>query len=188
MKRTITSRLTKIALSSTLIVAGFIITIDSSLAQTVTYEATLRSQDAKARINLRAEPSLTAKQIGYGLPGDKVTILDLLRGTNNQTRFPWIKVKFVKSGAIGWIRGDFVNTPLSILTSTDPKSRINLRAKPSSSSQQLGYGLSGDRVMVLGCETGSDQDRTPWINVKFVKSGATGWIRGDFVLVPLTFC
>lgn len=26
------------------------------------------------------------------------------------------------------------------------------------------------------------------VEVKFVESGARGWIRGDFVLVPLTYC
>lgn len=54
--------------------------------------------------------------------------------------------------------------------------------------KKLGYGLPGDKVIILGCETGPDKDPTPWINVKFVKSGATGWIRGYFVIVPLANC
>ncbi|MEA5511878.1 SH3 domain-containing protein [Crocosphaera sp. UHCC 0190] len=187
-KKTITELLT-IVLSS-VIVFSLPITMSSQvLAQTNIDSAILRSNDPNSRINLRSGPSISTKNLGYGLPGDQVTLLEFAVGSDQGPRVPWIKVKFVKSGAIGWIRGDFVKTDITILTATDPKSPINLRSGPSISANNVGYGLSGDRVIVLGCETGPDTaNRTPWIKVQFVKSKATGWIRGDFVVVPLTFC
>lgn len=77
---------------------------------------------------------------------------------------------------------------ITTLRANDPNAKINLRSAASISSRKLGYGLPGDRVRVLGCETGPDRDRTPWVKVKFLQSGAIGWIRGDFVNVSLKYC
>ena len=186
--KTIISKLTKIALILILTVALSIQIVPPTFAQSTIDIATLTANDPNSQINLRAEPNISARRLGYGLPGDQVKILDLAKGSDNQTRFPWIKVQFIQSGAIGWIRGDFVSTSLTILIANDPNSRINLRAQPSIASPKLGYGLPGDHVIVLACETGPDRDRTPWIKVQFLESEAIGWIRGDFFLVPLTYC
>ncbi len=158
------------------------------LAQIAITQTTLITKDPNSRINLRSGPSINSTSLGYGLPGDQVTLLDFNKGTDNEPRVPWIKVKFIKSGAIGWIRGDFVKTDITILTANDSNARINLRKGPSIASDFLGYGLVGDRIKVLECQTGPDQDRTPWIKVQFLESQAIGWIRGDFVIVPLTYC
>ncbi len=70
-----------------------------------------------------------------------------------------------------------------VLTADDPKSKINLRAAPSVSGKQEGYGLVGDRVEVADKTTAEGYD---WYKVRFPKSGAKGWIRGDFVSVDGT--
>ncbi|ACB49851.1 hypothetical protein cce_0500 [Crocosphaera subtropica ATCC 51142] len=177
------------------------------LAQTAIDETILVANDPNSRINLRSQPSVNSASLGYSLPGDQVSLLDFNKGSGGQPRVPWIKVKFAKSGAIGWIRGDFVKTDITILTANDPNSRINLRKGPSIASDSLGYGLVGDRIKVLAfparspsctvCGQGweyvtmsnrTGSSRTPWIKVQFLESQAIGWIRGDFVVVPLTYC
>jgi hypothetical protein len=66
----------------------------------------------------------------------------------------------------------------AVLTASDPDSQITLRANPSESSKSLGYGLVGDRVQVIEQTT---IDGYIWHKVQFPRSGAVGWIRGDFV-------
>ncbi len=64
------------------------------------------------------------------------------------------------------------------MTASDPDSRINLRANSSESGKSLGYGLVGDRVQIIEQAT---TDGDTWYKVRFPRSGAVGWIRGDFV-------
>ena len=71
----------------------------------------------------------------------------------------------------------------AVLIASDPDSQINLRATPSSSGKYLGYGLIGDRVRVIEQTTA---DGYIWHKVRFPRSGAVGWIRGDFVRVADT--
>ncbi|GAB4148479.1 MAG: hypothetical protein Fur0046_27020 [Cyanobacteria bacterium J069] len=63
------------------------------------------AEDASARINLREVPSTDIPTRRYGLVGDEVLILDNTIGKDGQN---WYKVKFPVSGAVGWIRNDFV--------------------------------------------------------------------------------
>ncbi|MEH2090091.1 SH3 domain-containing protein [Nostoc sp.] len=60
-----------------------------------------------SRINLRARPTINSSTQGYGLGGDRVQNLecrqDYDRGGKNRN---WCKVRFPKSGAVGWIRSD----------------------------------------------------------------------------------
>jgi hypothetical protein len=64
------------------------------------------------------------------------------------------------------------------LIADQPGSQINLRSQPTTDSDSKGYGLVGDPVMLLRSTTASDGT---WYFVKFDKSGAEGWIRGDFI-------
>jgi hypothetical protein len=64
------------------------------------------------------------------------------------------------------------------LIAAEPGSKINLRSQPSTTSSAKGYGLVGDPVRLLRSAEGSDGT---WYYVKFEKSGAEGWIRGDFI-------
>lgn len=68
---------------------------------------------------------------------------------------------------------------IGILTSREPDSQINVRDAASTASQAQHYGLVGDQVRILDRTTGSDGQL--WYRVEFLGSGATGWVRGDFV-------
>lgn len=66
-----------------------------------------------------------------------------------------------------------------VLTASDPNAQINLRENPSSSSRSLGYGLVGDRVVILSQTRGTDGYW--WYRVQFPQSRAVGWIRSDLI-------
>ncbi|UBF26089.1 SH3 domain-containing protein [Kovacikia minuta CCNUW1] len=61
-----------------------------------------------ARVNVRSEPSTRSYSPHYGLIGDRIEILDQTQGYDGYT---WYYVSF-RSGARGWVRGDFVR-PIS---------------------------------------------------------------------------
>jgi Bacterial SH3 domain len=65
------------------------------------------------------------------------------------------------------------------LTSYNPNSRINVRSQPSTRSYSPHYGVSGDRVRVLRSTRG--RDGYDWYYVRFPRSGAEGWVRGDLI-------
>ncbi|MEA5571949.1 SH3 domain-containing protein [Calothrix sp. UHCC 0171] len=59
------------------------------------------------RINLRARPTINSRIQGYGLGGDRVQNLQCVQDNDRGGRGRnWCKVKFPRSGAIGWIRSD----------------------------------------------------------------------------------
>ncbi|HEY9710366.1 MAG TPA: SH3 domain-containing protein [Oculatellaceae cyanobacterium] len=68
-------------------------------------EAVLIASDSDSRINLRATPEVSGEYLGYGLIGDRVEILE--QATSHG--YTWHKVRFPRSGAVGWIRSDFVS-------------------------------------------------------------------------------
>ncbi|MDX2097684.1 MAG: SH3 domain-containing protein [Leptolyngbyaceae cyanobacterium bins.59] len=72
---------------------------------TVKKEGILRADDVKAQINLRESTSTTSRIMGYGVVGDRVEILEQASGADG---FVWYRVKFPKSGSVGWIRGTFI--------------------------------------------------------------------------------
>jgi hypothetical protein len=75
--------------------------------------------------------------------------------------------------------GQAVNPPQSAqLIASEPGAQINLRSQPTTSSTARGYGVVGDPVQLLRTAQGSDGT---WYFVKFERSGAEGWIRGDFI-------
>lgn len=65
------------------------------------------------------------------------------------------------------------------LTSQDAGARINVRSSPSTSASTPHYGVPGDAVTLQQSANGADG--YIWYNVRFNVSGATGWVRGDFV-------
>lgn len=73
------------------------------------------------------------------------------------------------------------------LTANTPGSRITLRSGPSTNYTSLGYGLVGDIVYVLTedgppeLDYGVDSAGATWYRVGFPGSGASGWIREDFL-------
>lgn len=65
------------------------------------------------------------------------------------------------------------------LRTNDRFSPVNVRVSPSVQSKALHIGFTGDRVKVLSQQSGSDGRM--WYQVRFENTGATGWVRGDFV-------
>jgi hypothetical protein len=59
-------------------------------------------------------------------------------------------------------------------------SRVNVRKVPSTEDVSPHYGLVGDEVEILQ-ETISDKDGRTWYRVRFPRTQAEGWIRGDFI-------
>ncbi|HSM82592.1 MAG TPA: SH3 domain-containing protein [Nodosilinea sp.] len=75
--------------------------------------------------------------------------------------------------------GTALNPPQAAqLIAAQPESQINLRSQPTTTSTAKGYGLVGDPVQLLRATQASDGT---WYYVQFEKSGAEGWIRGDFI-------
>ncbi len=74
----------------------------------------------------------------------------------------------------------------ALLQANDPGSRITLRAGPGTQHTSRGYGLVGDRVHVLTStppelDYSTDRQGYLWYRVGFPGSGASGWIRKDFL-------
>jgi hypothetical protein len=65
-----------------------------------------------------------------------------------------------------------------VLAGLDPGSRVNVRSEPTTRSFSPHYGLIGDRIEILDQTQG--RDGYTWYYVSF-RSGARGWVRGDFV-------
>lgn len=78
----------------------------SAIPESFISEATLIAKDPKAQINLRSTPSAKGKLVGYGIVGDRVTVM----AEKTDEGYTWSYVKFSKSGAKGWVRGDFLKT------------------------------------------------------------------------------
>ncbi len=86
--------------------------------------------------------------------------------------------KEAKESSVQTTNSTSVTSSEAVLTASDPDSQITLRANPSESSKSFGYGLVGDRVQVIEQTTTDDYT---WYKMRFPRSGAVGWIRGDFV-------
>jgi hypothetical protein len=79
---------------------------------TNTRVATLSARDAGAQINLRTAPTVYSRANGYGLAGDQVNILECVMDQDTVgSDLNWCRVQFLQSGAIGWIRSDFIIFP-----------------------------------------------------------------------------
>lgn len=71
-----------------------------------------------------------------------------------------------------------------VLTAQSAGAQINVRSAPSVSASTPHYGVPGDTVTLEQYVNGSDG--YIWYNVRFNTSGATGWVRGDFVTTDAT--
>ena len=70
---------------------------------------TLTARDRNTHINLRSQPTANSRAVGYGLPGDRVNLLQCVEDRDTAgSDLNWCKVQFPGSGAIGWIRSDFI--------------------------------------------------------------------------------
>jgi hypothetical protein len=81
--------------------------------------------------------------------------------------------------------GSVAGNPRSAtLRANNPGSRINVRSGPTINSSTPHYGVVGDRVQIIRCVQDTDTRGSDlnWCNVRFPNSGATGWIRSDFII------
>lgn len=67
----------------------------------------------------------------------------------------------------------------AIITTKNPTSNVNLRLAPTTQSDAVDYGKSGDRVIIRNHTQG--MDGYIWYYVKLQESGITGWVRGDLI-------
>jgi hypothetical protein len=71
--------------------------------------ATLTAYNHEAQINLHQRPTIHLVTNGYELVGDRIKILQCeLDNDTLNSGLNWCRVQFVQSGAIGWIRSDFI--------------------------------------------------------------------------------
>lgn len=99
----------------------------------VAQDGILRASDPQAQINLRQSPDPNSRSLGYGLVGDRVEILEQVPGADDYT---WYRVRFYVSGAVGWIRNDFVQ----LTDVTAPPVSSNARYEDGyNQGYQLGY-------------------------------------------------
>jgi uncharacterized protein YgiM (DUF1202 family) len=66
----------------------------------------------------------------------------------------------------------------AVLVSSEPSSSINIRERASTESGIAHVGYGGDRLQITGKVAGDDG--YTWYSVR-LDSGATGWVRGDFI-------
>jgi|GEM_PF-2780390 len=66
----------------------------------------------------------------------------------------------------------------SVLTASDPDASINVRTSASTDAPVQTTAYAGDPIRIVDRTQGSDG--YTWYSVQF-ESGATGWVRGDFV-------
>ncbi len=71
--------------------------------------STLKASSATTRINVRSQPTINSSSPSYGLPGDKVKVIQCVKDQDTRgSDLNWCKVQFMQSKAIGWIRSDFI--------------------------------------------------------------------------------
>lgn len=71
--------------------------------------STLRASNPNARINVRSQPTVNSSSPHYGIPGDRVKVLQCVRNRDTAgSDLNWCKVQFVNSRAVGWVRSDFI--------------------------------------------------------------------------------
>ena len=96
----------KRSFSVVLVTIALVSTVSPALARGV---STLTARDLNSRINVRSQPTVNSSSPHYGLPGDKVQVLQCVPDQDRRgSDLNWCKVQFVKSKATGWIRSDFI--------------------------------------------------------------------------------
>lgn len=73
---------------------------------------TLTGHEAGTQINVHSDATQYSEATAYGLVGDQVEILECVQDTDTaDSTLNWCQVQFLGSGAIGWVRSDFIIFP-----------------------------------------------------------------------------
>jgi hypothetical protein len=79
---------------------------DNQSNQVTNQSAMLVAPEPDFKINIYAQPDTRLPRIGYGLGGDRITVLEQVGSNEGYT---WHRVRFdAGEDAEGWVRGDFV--------------------------------------------------------------------------------
>ncbi|MGC8713575.1 MAG: SH3 domain-containing protein [Leptodesmis sp.] len=71
--------------------------------------STLKASSSNTRINVRSQPTIKSDSPHYGIPGDKVKVIQCVQDQDTAgSDLNWCRVEFVNSKATGWIRSDFI--------------------------------------------------------------------------------
>jgi Bacterial SH3 domain len=87
--------------------------------------------------------------------------------------------------AVGFMTGAVLCRPAYAeegeLIAQEDKAQINVRSLANTQADIVAAGAVGDRVQILEHSVGNDA--LIWYRVKLLKSGETGWIRGDLIKI-----
>jgi hypothetical protein len=71
--------------------------------------STLKASSSTTRINVRSQPTIKSDSPHYGIPGDKVKVIQCVQDQDTAgSDLNWCRVEFVSSKATGWVRSDFI--------------------------------------------------------------------------------
>ncbi|UIE40644.1 SH3 domain-containing protein [Leptodesmis sichuanensis A121] len=71
--------------------------------------STLKASSSNTRINVRSQPTIKSDSPHYGIPGDKVKVIQCVQDQDTAgSDLNWCRVEFVNSKATGWVRSDFI--------------------------------------------------------------------------------
>ncbi|MEN8446547.1 MAG: SH3 domain-containing protein, partial [Cyanobacteria bacterium J06555_13] len=171
------------------------VTPDNPDEPTFDYPVFFREDLRTDRVNVYARVDDRGEPLHYGLPGDRVILLEQV----NRPDTIWNRVRF-ESGAEGWVPQEVIawdQTPPALrleeaqsstspsygwLAGLAPGNQVDIYPAPMFDPGPEHYGLVGDRVAILDTAKGYDDGLT-WYRVGF-DSGAVGWVRNDFIALP----
>jgi hypothetical protein len=138
-----------IALSLTLIVVAPFALADGSLSsdqssnqsnQSLNQPSVLVAPEPSFEINVYPQPGIKKQRVGYGLGGDRVTVLEQVSSNEG---YIWKYVQFAGSSKLkGWIREEFVTSDVQ---KNIQKNRQSQNGSSQRSSFQQDQGYVGDR-------------------------------------------
>lgn len=94
-------------------------------------EGELAAQDSKAQVNLRSLANTQAEIVATGNVGDRIQILSTLTRKEGQV---WYRVKVVRTGQVGWVRGDLIKVLGASKTSTSAKTAAKVASKKNAAT------------------------------------------------------
>ncbi|WP_226584663.1 SH3 domain-containing protein [Microseira wollei] len=104
-------------------IATTIVILLASFTPAAAQEATLKG-NPNMQINVRSQPTTNSRRLGYGLAGDRVTIIDRMVGVDG---YIWYRVRFSRSGRMGWIPATSLDLPApNAPTATKPPGVKNI--------------------------------------------------------------
>ncbi|HAZ46922.1 MAG TPA: hypothetical protein DDW76_29020 [Cyanobacteria bacterium UBA11369] len=89
------------------LIATTMIILSGFFTPVAAQEATLKG-DPNVQINVRSQPTRNSRRLGYGLAGDRVTIINRMIGLDG---YLWYRVRFSRSGRMGWIQASAIALP-----------------------------------------------------------------------------